>query len=65
MPPRHGITLDQPAAAAQAGQVDARPREDHGISGNGPEATDTMPPAGPDPGFSHIYQAAPSMTTMS
>jgi hypothetical protein len=55
-PSRHH--LDQPAAAAQAGQVDARSREDHGISGNGPEATDTMPPAGPDPGFSHIYQAS-------
>ncbi|WEJ09814.1 hypothetical protein [Sinorhizobium prairiense] len=55
-PSRHH--LDQPAAAAQAGQVDVRSTEDHGISGNGPEASDTMPPAGPDAGFSHIYQAS-------
>ncbi len=55
-PSRHH--LDQPAGAAQAGQVDVRSREDHGISGNGPEASGTMPPAGPDPVFSHIYQAS-------
>ncbi len=55
-PARHH--LDQSAAAAQAGQVDVRSGEDHGISTNGPEASDTMPPAGPDPVFSHIYQAS-------